>query len=191
MTDTATPLNQMTPDELELWWHTLSADWRYHFTQNIGLDPTDPAFFKALPTLTRFELYYNSLNGREPVTDITPLAHCTQLTSLRLTDMHIGDISPLANLVHLDSLFLMCNDISDISPLKNLTCLTYLCLHSNAILDISPLANLRTLEYLDLTDNRISDLTALAHLHDLNFLSVYHNNISDISPLGGWLIWKS
>ena len=140
------------------------------------------------------------------ISDLSPLAGLTQLTSLQLENNAISDVSPLATLTQLDSLDLGDNAISDVSPLAILTKLTELNLSSNPISDVSSLATLtqlRSLQFyncetisdvsglatltqlqmLDLSDNAISDVSSLTTLTKLTELSLSANTISDISPL--------
>ncbi len=146
--------------------------------------------------------------GENPITDISPLAHLTQLSFLRLNDCWtIDDISPLADLAQLQgldldrnlildigplsgltaliSLDIRHNQIEDLSPLANLTQLTVLSLNNNQIVDVSPLAYLTQLTQLWLDNNRIKDVRPLATLARLNVLHIRWNNITDHSPLDG------
>ena len=119
------------------------------------------------------------------IADVTGLEYCTSLTWLALNGNQISDLSPLANLTNLTSLELYANmiQISDISPLASLTNLTYLGLWSNQISDISPLANLTNLTSLHLQLNQISDISPLTSLTNLISLYIGANQISDVSPL--------
>ena len=91
------------------------------------------------------------------ITDLSPLANLTQLTTLGLGDNNIVDISPLGNLTQLPTLYLKNNIITDISPLTNLVNLERLELQNNRITDITPLENLTNLEHLDTQNNPIFD----------------------------------
>ena len=120
------------------------------------------------------------------VSDLTGLDHAINLTELYLYDSHsISDISPVASLTNLTSLGLGGNPISDISPVAGLTNLTSLGLGHNQISDISPVAGLTNLTELYLWGNLISDITAVAGLTNLTSLGLGGNRISDISPVAG------
>ena len=77
------------------------------------------------------------------------------LKRLDLDGNLISDLSPMASLTNLTSLSLSDNNISDISPLSGLTDLTYLELNYNPISDIFPLLGLTDLTYLNLSNNSI------------------------------------
>ena len=120
---------------------------------------------------------------RNPIVDISPLAHLTKLEEVHLLGGDIVDLSPLRKLNNLRGVFLGHNKISDISPLAELTNLTSLHLQSNQIVDLRPLANLINLRGLWIQDNLVSDITILANLTQLTHLRLDNNQIRDISPL--------
>ena len=123
--------------------------------------------------------------GGNPMSDISPVAGLTNLTSLGLGHNQISDISPVAGLTNLTSLGLGHNQISDISPVAGLTNLTSLYLRGNPISDISPVAGLTNLIELYLGENSISDITAVAGLTNLTSLYLGENSISDITAVAG------
>ncbi len=130
--------------------------------------------------LTELHLY-----DSHSISDISPVAGLTNLTSLGLGGNPISDISPIASLTNLTSLGLGHNQISDISPVAGLTNLTSLGLGHNQISDISPVAGLTNLTSLGLGDNQISDISAVAGLTNLTGLYLWENSISNISPVAG------
>ena len=123
--------------------------------------------------------------GHNQISDISPIAGLTNLISLGLAGNRISDISPIAGLTNLTILLLQDNSISDISAVSGLTNLTILLLQDNSILDISPVSGLTNLTRLYLENNLISDITAIASLTNLTELDLDGNSISDISPLAG------
>ena len=120
-----------------------------------------------------------------PISDLSPLAGLTNLTSLYLWGNEISDISPLSDLTNLTNLHLSGSSISNLSPLSGLTNLTYLGLDSNSINDLSPLSGLTNLTNLSLSSNSINDLSPLSGLTNLTTLYLGDNEISDLSPLSG------
>ncbi len=128
------------------------------------------------------ELY---LYDSHSISDISPIAGLTNLTSLGLGGNPISDISSVAGLTNLTSLGLGHNQISDISPIAGLTNLTSLGLGHNQISDISPVAGLTNLTTLLLQDNSISDITAVAGLTNLTNLLLQDNSISNITGVAG------
>ena len=121
------------------------------------------------------------------ISDLSPLAALTDLTSLTLGGNEISDVSTLANLMNLESLALFRNSISELSALSGLTNLIELELYENAISDLSALSDLTRLRFLNLSDNAISDcssdLLPLSNLSDLMHLNLRNNGLSDVSTL--------
>ena len=142
---------------------------------------------RGIADLTGLEYATNltslNLHDNQKISDISPLANLTKLTTLNLGYNQLSDISPLANLTKLTALSLVWNQLSDISPLANLTKLTALSLYHNQVSDISPLANLTKLTHLSLFGNQVSDISPLANLTNLTDLHLNQNQVSDISPL--------
>ncbi len=131
----------------------------------------------GLTKLTSLDLYHNRVN------DISPLENMTNLEKLWLNDNQVTDISPLQNLTDLKRLFVNENNISDISVLSNLTALDHINLSYNSISDISVLSNLTALTHLNISKNSISDISKLENLTALRTLNISENSISDISKL--------
>jgi len=75
--------------------------------------------------------------GVHAISDISPLAGLTNLTTLQLNHNEIVDLSPLTNLVHLTTLRLNSNRITDISPLAGLVNLTTLTLGAQFIVMVN------------------------------------------------------
>ncbi|MCH8292976.1 leucine-rich repeat domain-containing protein [Candidatus Poribacteria bacterium] len=99
----------------------------------------------------------------EKVSDVSPLASLTHLTSLKLTSLdlrntQVSDVSPLASLTNLTSLDLSSTQVSDVSPLASLTNLTSLNLTNTQVSDVSPLASLTKLTSLYLPKTRVSGI---------------------------------
>ena len=122
------------------------------------------------------------------LSDLSPIANLTQLTSLLLAACSISDITPLADLTQLEELNVGYNVIENIEPLANLTQLIHLRLTANRIVDITPLANLTLLTELLLHQNRIVDVRPLAKLNRLERLQIDNNQITDFSPLAGLVL---
>ncbi|WP_305768031.1 S-layer homology domain-containing protein [Candidatus Epulonipiscium viviparus] len=124
------------------------------------------------------------------VTDIRPLKHFPNLTSIVTQRHSITDISALASLSNLTYLDLK-NDtksstkpgITNISPLRNLTNLTYLNLSNNNISDLRPLSNLTGLKNLLLEDNNISLVYPISNLTELTIINIKNNPVSDYMSL--------
>ncbi len=117
------------------------------------------------------------------ITDVTPIAHLTNLRTLNLGYNQIQDISSLSALINLQHLFLDHNMIESISALQNFFHLQLLLLGYNQITDLTPLNGLSGIQYLNLWNNNISDLSPLASLTQVQYLYLNRNQISDLSPL--------
>ena len=133
----------------------------------------------GLTNLTSLDL------SRCSVSDVSFLTGLTQLTFLHLGNNDITDITPLEGLTQLRHLDLSSTSISDVSPLAGLTQLTGLYLYSTSITDISALSSLTQLTGLGISSTSISDISALSELTQLRYLYLGWNGISDISPLAG------
>jgi internalin A len=120
---------------------------------------------------------------RNQISDLTPLASLTNLTTLSIQFNQIIDINSIASLTNLKNLNLLGNKIVDIKPLVGLTNLEVLRLHGNQIIDIKPLAGLTKVKVLSLYNNKIIDVRPLAGLTHLKDLSIQFNKIFDINPL--------
>ncbi len=84
------------------------------------------------------------------VTDLSPLAGLTGLTTLKLGNTPVTDLSPLAGLTGLWWLDLSGTPVTDLSPLSGLTGLWRLELNDTPVTDLSPLFGLTGLTYLQL-----------------------------------------
>ena len=129
--------------------------------------------------------------GKNPITDLGPLANLTQLVELhfwhvpqRPTDL---DLRPLANLINLEVISLEGNGISDISPLAELKKLQRLDISRNHISDLHPLAELTELRILLLEGNPVRDLTPLA---GLNLTELHYDETCEILPPGPPIIQR-
>ena len=145
----------------------------------IGLSLSDVSPLASLTGLT--SLYLSDT----AVSDVSPLAGLTGLTTLDLSDTAVRDVSPLAGLTGLTTLDLSDTAVSDVSPLASLTGLTSLYLSDTAVRDVSPLAGLTGLTTLDLSGTAVSDVSPLAGLTGLTSLHLDSTAVSDVSPLAG------
>jgi len=137
-------------------------------------------------SLTRLDFSHWGLTNE----DILPLRYMVHLEELTIAndfrnrcDTFLSDITPLAGLTNLTTLNLRGNNINDITPLANMAQLADLSLGGNQISNIASLAELIQLRYLDIMDNQISDVTALTSLPNLVFLDAVRNQIADVTPL--------
>ena len=117
------------------------------------------------------------------ITDLTGLAHATNLERIALRHNAISDLSPLADLTSLREIYLDGNGVADVSPLARLINVRRLELEGNAIRDLSPLKNLVSLNSIWIADNPVKDVSPLAGTYRLRNLNATRTDISDFSPL--------
>ena len=151
-----------------------------------------PANDRGIVDITGLEFATNLRKlfvGKNPITDLRPLANLTQLVEFHFWHVLPNpinlDLRPLASLINLEVLSLKGHGISDISPLAGLKKLQRLHLSNNQIEDISPLQGLMNLTHLGLGGTNISDsdLSSLSALTSLRYLDLWGNQISDLSPI--------
>ena len=147
------------------------------FLRNLNLGE---AYNDNEENLEEWDYWVNS----NSISDVSPLAGLTQLTSLQLESNAISDVSPLTTLTQLGYVDLSNNAISDVSPLTTLTQLTEINLSGNPISDISDLSTLMQLRVLQFYNcGTISDISGLSTLTQLQLLNLRGNTISDVSSL--------
>lgn len=144
---------------------------------NKGLSDLSP--IAGLTKLTTLYAYDTA------VSDLSPLSGLTGLTSLYAYDDAISDLSPLSGLTSLTTLNLYNNKITDLSPLAGLVNLTDLRVHHNQITDLSPLSGMTHLTYLVVAENQVTSLAPLSHLTGLTNLYAYSNQVTDVTPIAG------
>ena len=116
-----------------------------------------------------------NLKNCDQITDLSPLASCTELKDLNLIFCdQITDLSPLASCTALTSLDLMyCDQITDLSPLASCTSLTNVDLRScTSIRNLSPLINHPTLSNLIDRNGEKVDLASLSNTQRLYPLNI-------------------
>ncbi len=103
-----------------------------------------------------------NLSGNKGVTDLTNLAHMTQLETLNLSGTGVTDLTSLPNRNGLKDLNLSNTGVTDLSGLNGLTALETLDLSNNkGIADLSALNGLSTLETLDISGTGVTTLDSL------------------------------
>lgn len=119
------------------------------------------------------------------VSELTPIARCTALTSIQATHNHIADTSPLLHLNLLETLNLYGNPTSNLYGLRHLTKLRELVLDKSQATDWSPVSGLTALEKLEVANCRglddLSMFAALPFLREIWIMGVH----ADPTPLDG------
>ena len=124
----------------------------------------------GLEFATDFEFFDFAMNE---ITDISPLATMSKLTTVGLLHNQVTDLSPLAGLSQLQDLNIIGNGVSDISPLAALEKLTILPMQVNMVTHIGPLANKPLLSFVLMDDNLISDISSLAQNFSLRSVDTF------------------
>ena len=132
----------------------------------LGKAPGTTITATEMATLTRLEAKnanISDLTGLQAATNLTSLDLGPEKVANEWRNSNaVTDLSPLAGLTQLTSLHLPNNSISDISAVAGLTNLTWLNLWGNSVSNISAVAGLTNLKDLYLGDNNISDISPLA-----------------------------
>ena len=129
-------------------------------------------------------LSQNSYNWKQldiwntSVSDVSALSELTQLRVLQLHNSPISDISGLAGLTQLGYLQILDTSVSDISPLGELTQLGGLKLGNSPISDVSPLTGFTQLVELGLWNTFVSDISSLVELTQLTWLNLNGSPLS-------------
>ena len=123
--------------------------------------------------------------GHNKLTDLSFLSHMKNLKVLiAAISFNITDISPIANCTQLEYLELFSNRIVDVSPLSGLTQLKHLNICNNRIVDASPLYSLQNLERLWIANNPLSEeqkAQLVAHMPNCEVNLTTHNPTAE-----GW-----
>ena len=132
----------------------------------LGKAPGTTITATEMEILTRLEARnanISDLTGLQAATNLTSLDLGPEKVANEWRNSNaVTDLSPLAGLTQLTSLHLPNNSISDISAVAGLTNLTWLNLWGNSVSNISAVAGLTNLKDLYLGDNNISDISHLA-----------------------------
>ena len=142
-----------------------------------------PAVQRMVQEPYDYEKFEKQQAIRKQITDLSPLAGLSGLTTLHLISTPVRDLSPLAGLSGLTTLDLRLTPVRDLSPLAGLSGLTTLDLVGTSVSDLSPLAGLSGLTTLNLYGTSVSDLSPLAGLSGLTTLDLSYTPVSDLSPL--------
>ncbi|BDR55118.1 hypothetical protein KIMH_12290 [Bombiscardovia apis] len=122
---------------------------------------TDLSGIQYFPQLTSLDLNNNvEVSSRlkwNVITDITPMAALTNLTSFSAYNTNLANLNGIQNLTKLGTLLLGGNGETE---------------KGNRISDLSFLSGLTELNFLDISNNRVGDLTPLANLTNLSGLDI-------------------
>jgi Leucine-rich repeat (LRR) protein len=112
-------------------------------------------------------------NGCIHIKRLVPLAACTNLCNLNLSNTLVTDLNPLSACLRLD---LYRTNVHDIFPLRKCVNLQWLMISKSSdegpsnIKDISPLSSLTQMKFLNIQRTCISDLSPLSSLTSLDTL---------------------
>ena len=124
-----------------------------------------------------------SCYGCRRIKSLAPLAACTNLRKLILSDSRVSSLKPLMGCVKLEWLDIGCTPVFDLRPLSACINLKVLWMWKIHVSDLSPLSGLHLLRLLDLGDTAVSDISPLSSLPHLETLLCRNTKISDLTPL--------
>ena len=96
------------------------------------------------------------VNGKEKVSDVTPLTKLLELEILDLSNTNISNLTPLAGMLKLKTLFLNGTRTSDLTPLAGLANLEVLFLQDTDVSNVSALTGLKNLRILGISGTNVS-----------------------------------
>lgn len=164
-----------TIEEFNLYWNTLTEEWKSAITENVGRQPdsfTDLAKIKSLNLL------------KSNITDLFPLTGFRHLRKLVASGLNIVDFTPLSQLTELTELFLAKTPFSDLSTLLPLQNLKRLFIGRTNIQDIHLLPHLANLQEISLANLKIADLGPLVDCKKIKILDVSHIRSENLDPIG-------
>ena len=187
------------PNLRDLVREALFLDEKVIFSREELLDviPSLNAEYREIENITGIQYATNLLELKlkgNAITDITPLAALTQLTTLDLSEnfiiqlMFTGDAdggNKSSSLVQGVPEFEGFTEFEGISVFEMLTSLTKLDLGLNQIEELTPLERVKSLTDLNLRENVFEDINALENLTNLTALNLNATGIADIAPLRG------
>lgn len=158
--------------------------WRYEFMLLKGfsklcelvLDENGLTSISGISELSQLKFFSAKTNK---LRDCTPLAGCSGLIELNLTENDIGEVAPLQTLVGLEKCYLGSNLIGDLEPFRAMKALKVLDLSQNKVTELEALSSLRNLSDLNVRENQIRDLRALRDLYNLNRLGIGGNPVTE------------
>ncbi|MFR0591628.1 InlB B-repeat-containing protein [Bifidobacterium thermophilum] len=122
------------------------------------------------------------LLDKNPIVDVSPLGHLTQLGTLSLAETKVVDVSPLS-VLRLSSLDMSDTPITDTTSVGILPWLIKVDLSGTQIRDVAPLLWSTNIVELDLSGTDVSDISPLSRFMSLSKLDLYGARVSDVSKL--------
>lgn len=168
---------------------------------NLHLHGCDDYVFRSLSGFSGLQTLFAS---RGPLTNLTPLAPCTQLETVCVSQTHVSSVEPLLDKELLKDISLDDTAVTEISALSRLPHLRYLRAGGTPVRELSgwnpdtplrslslPKTNVRNLEELsgrnlltlDIHSTRVSDLSFVAGLPSLRGLIFRETDVADFSPV--------
>ncbi|MFD1888041.1 SMI1/KNR4 family protein [Paenibacillus wenxiniae] len=155
--DTAS--KQLSVEELAAWEAGLPHPWREWMEQDYG-------------SAQQFTSLYQLYLPNKQISDISPLAACTQLRELSLSRNVVDDLTPLAHCRELKKLYVLDNPVADLRPLAQLPYLRQLNISDTRVASLEPLAHLQRLVELECERIPATDYTPLLHIPTLECLTI-------------------
>ncbi|RXZ83025.1 SMI1/KNR4 family protein [Paenibacillaceae bacterium] len=162
----------MSEVEAEEWLNSLDEAWQARIRESGG----SAADFMKRKTI---------LFTQGDLSDLRPLARCTEVRELILSRNQIVDLEPLRHCVQLKKLYLARNPVSDLSALQQLPKLQEINLVETSVRNFTPLAAVKSLRSLTLSNIDAEVLRSLSNLTQVTELE-----LSAFKPLSSddWLL---
>lgn len=178
-------LADISKETLESRWWDLSDEWKKAF-QHAFLRHGETVYLpsekdlRALFSTTKLEIVGNGilLFGLEQLsfklTDLTGLAHFTQLKELNLAGNELKNLKGIEHLKNLELLNLTANQLTTLRGIRHLKHLKYLFIRDNHLKNLSEIQHLKQLEVLDCMNNkRLNSIGKLLRTEMLQELYIY------------------
>jgi internalin A len=155
--------------------------------------PSGDITVEDMERLIQLDASYHARAGRTPILSLQGLEAAKNLTFLDLAGRFqplspaivLTDFTPLAGLSSLTTLNLRNNQLTTLTLPAGLSSLTYLYLSSNQLRSLALPASLSSLSTLELTGNQLTNLTLPAGLTNLTALSLYYNHLTTLTLPAG------
>lgn len=158
--------------------------WQKYNSPNLGLANG----LNTLENLERLPLLKKLIVGGEykkplAVSDLTPLAHLSNLQHLQVPNTQVADLTPIALLDNLQILNIFGTEVADLAPIANLVNLQQLQVYNTHVADLTPISQLINLQLLIISNTQVADLAPIANLTNLQQLFISNTRVADLAPI--------
>lgn len=119
-----------------------------------------------------------------PITDISDLARCKNLKSLRICCNQIRDISALAACEQLEDLVLESNPVESLHGIEHLNHIWEMSINWSNVTDLTPIANLENLRILCFNGTRVTEIPDGPMIKNICSLYAVNSFLKEIPYMG-------